>query len=66
LTTTSQQRTTGSMHPLGATWNQMGINRRSKQVVYADDERKIDKQWTHIHRALSSSQACRQKPHKQT
>jgi hypothetical protein len=36
------------MHPLGATWNQMGINRRSKQVVYADDERTIDRQWTHI------------------
>ena len=38
-TTTSQQRTTctGSMHPLGATWNHMGINRRSKQVVYTDE-----------------------------
>ena len=65
-TTTSQQMATGSMHPLGATWNQMGINRRSKQVVYADDERTIDRQWTHIHRALSSSHACRQKPPKQT
>ena len=46
--------------------HQMGLNRRSKQVVYADDERTTDMQWTHIRRELSGSQACKQKPHKQT
>jgi hypothetical protein len=55
--TTSQQRRRQSMHPLGATWNQMGINRRSKQLANADKERITKGQWTHLRRALPSSQA---------
>ena len=46
--------------------NQIGINRRSKQVVYADDGRMVDRPWTPIYRALSSSQACTQKAQTQT
>ena len=51
----------------GIKWESIG----SKQdlvviLVNADNERKIDSQWTHIRRALSSRQACRQKPHKPT
>ena len=53
----AEKTTTESMHPLGATWNQIGINRRSKQLANADKERITKGQWTHLHRALSSSQA---------
>ena len=48
-----------------ATWNQMEINRRSKQVVYADNGGMSDGQWrTFAEHCPAVKHACKQKPHK--